>query len=165
MSRPRDLPNDELSDISRKHGVIEGFGRAPRLNVSLPVLAEKDLGKAEIEFAAAVTAPLVWVLRDTSGERIKGGSAFFLDTGSETFAVTACHVVEQCFADSKLPTFVQAMIEGRRGRAIPLHLGRGETRVHDGDPCRRSRLAERAVGRDGLRTRVAKGRRISDTEI
>jgi hypothetical protein len=89
----------------------------------IPIIAEHDLGKAEIEFAASVTAPLCWVLRDCSGEMIKSGSAFFLSTGIATFAVTACHVVEQCFADSKLPTFVQAMIGGRRGRPIPIHLG------------------------------------------
>ncbi len=47
----------------------------------LPVDAEEDLGKAEIEFAASVTAPLFWVLRDHSGERIKNGSVFFLDAG------------------------------------------------------------------------------------
>src|SRR5580700_2790894 len=89
----------------------------------LPVYAEEDLGKAEIEFAASVTAPLCWVLRDCEGERIKSGSVFFLDTGTAAFAVTACHVVEQCFADSRLPTFVQTMIGGRTGRPVPIHLG------------------------------------------
>src|SRR5580658_7868181 len=89
----------------------------------LPVEAEEDLGKFEIEFAASVTAPLFWVLRDRMGESIKSGSVFFLDTGTAIFAVTACHVVEQCFADSKLPTFVQTMIGGRTGQPIPLHLG------------------------------------------
>ena len=89
----------------------------------LPEIAEKDLGKAEIEFAASVTAPLCWVLRDCSGERMKNGSVFFLDTGEATFAVTACHVVEQCLADSKLPTFIQTMIGGRTGHPVPIHLG------------------------------------------
>src|SRR5260370_14262732 len=89
----------------------------------LPEDAEDDLGKAVIEFAASVTAPLFWVLRDGLGENIKSGSAFFLDTGTAAFAVTGCHVVEQCFADSKLPTFVQTMIGGRNGQSIPLHLG------------------------------------------
>jgi hypothetical protein len=82
-----------------------------------------ELGKAEIEFAADVTAPLCWVLRDCSGERMKNGSVFFLNTGVATFAVTACHVVEECFADSKRRTFVQTMIGGRTGRPIPIHLG------------------------------------------
>jgi hypothetical protein len=89
----------------------------------LPIDAEEDLGKAEIEFAASVTAPLFWVLRDYLGEIIKSGSVFFLGTGTAIFAVTACHVVEQCFADSKLPTFVQTMIGGRTGRPVPLLLG------------------------------------------
>jgi hypothetical protein len=35
------------------------------------------LGKAEIEFAASVSAPLFWVLRDHAGERLKNGSVFF----------------------------------------------------------------------------------------
>ncbi len=83
----------------------------------------KLLGKAEIEFAASVTAPLFWVQRSSLGEVLKSGSAFFLDTGTAVFAVTACHVVEQCFADSKLPTFVQTMIGGRIGVPVPLHLG------------------------------------------
>ena len=89
----------------------------------LPVDSEENLGKAEIEFAASVAAPLCWVLRDCSGERIKSGSVFFLDTGTAIFAVTACHVVEQCFEDTKLPTFLQSMIGGRLGRPAPLHLG------------------------------------------
>jgi hypothetical protein len=89
----------------------------------LPVDAEEDLGKAEIEFAASVTAPLFWVLRDHSGERIKNGSVFFLDAGRGVFAVTAYHVVEECFADSKLPTFVQTMIGGRLGRPASFYLG------------------------------------------
>jgi hypothetical protein len=80
----------------------------------LPVDAEEDFGKAKIEFAASVTAPLFWVLRDHSGERIKNGSVFFLDAGRGVFAVTAYHVVEECFADSKLPTFVQTMIGSSR---------------------------------------------------
>jgi hypothetical protein len=89
----------------------------------LPKIAEADLGKAEIEFTASVTAPLFWVLRDSFGEKIKNGSTFFLDTGHALFAVTACHVVEQCLADTKLPTFVQVMVGGRRGMALAMHLG------------------------------------------
>ena len=89
----------------------------------LPAVAEEALGKAEIEFAASVTAPLFWVLRDGAGERIRSGSAFFLDTGESLFAVTACHVVEECLADSRSPSFVQAMIGGRTGQPICLHLG------------------------------------------
>jgi len=94
----------------------------------LPASAEEGLGKAEIEFAASVTAPLCWVLRDCSGERTKNGSVFFLDTGVAVFAVTACHVVEQCFADSKLPTFVQTMIGGRTGAAGRYPFGRSHNR-------------------------------------
>ena len=43
----------------------------------LPVEAEEDLGKFEIEFAASVTAPLFWVLRDRMGESIRAVRSFF----------------------------------------------------------------------------------------
>ena len=126
MSMSDNLPDDELSELLRQHGGIESL--AAKLGILdpkglLPAVAEANLGKAEIEFAASVTAPLFWVLRNSSGERIKNGSAFFLNTGEVLFAVTACHVVEECFADSKLPSFVQVMIGGRRGTALPMHLG------------------------------------------
>jgi hypothetical protein len=50
------------------------------------------------------------------------------------FAVTAYHVVEECFADSKLPTFVQTMIGGRLGRPAPFYLaGRIIDAHHDLD--------------------------------
>ena len=62
-----------------------------------PVKAEKDaraimaagLGKAELEFATSLTAPLYWVIRDDKKYRARNGSAFFLDTGQGLFAVTA----------------------------------------------------------------------------
>jgi hypothetical protein len=96
---------------------------APDLSLMEEAIAliKGGLGKAEIEFPASVTAPLFWVLRDHSGERIKNGSVLFLDAGMGVFAVTAAHVVEECFADSKLPTFVQSMIGGN-GMTLPLHL-------------------------------------------
>lgn len=100
----------------------------------LPAVAEDPLSKAEIEFGASVTEPLCWVLRDGPGERIKSGSTFFLNTGEATFAVTACHVVDQCLADSQLPTYIQTMIGGRTGRPIPIQLGaRLIDRHHDLD--------------------------------
>jgi hypothetical protein len=111
---PTGTNEDEIND-----GIEE---LAAKLVSSLPAVADADLGKAEIEFAASVAAPIFWVLRDSSGERIKNGSAFFLDTGHSLFAVTACHVVEEYLADSKLPTFVQVMIGSRGGTALPLHL-------------------------------------------
>jgi hypothetical protein len=66
--------------------------------------SRRGFGTAEIEFAASVAAPPM-------------------------FAVTACHVVEQCLADTKLPTFVQAMIGDRLGTMVPMHLG---DRIIDG---------------------------------
>jgi hypothetical protein len=88
------------------------------------------LGKAELEIVASYTAPLWWVMRNSEGkESLKGGSLFFLDTGEATFAVTAAHVVVECFKDTKSPMFVQSMI-GTSGRvSLPIHLG---DRIIDG---------------------------------
>jgi hypothetical protein len=80
------------------------------------------LAKAEIEFASSVCVPFFWALRGSRGEQLKSGSAFFLDTGERLFAVTACHVVEECLADSRSPTFIQCMIGGP-GSTLPLYLG------------------------------------------
>ncbi len=83
-----------------------------------------SLGKAGLEFVASITAPLFWVLRDSCGnEMIKNGSLFFIDAGGGTFAVTAAHVVAECFEDTKSPMFVRCMI-GRGGgkTAFPIHL-------------------------------------------
>lgn len=53
------------------------------------------LGKAENEFAASITAPLCWVLREADGSySARNGSAFFLDAGEGSFAVTANHVLD-----------------------------------------------------------------------
>jgi hypothetical protein len=53
------------------------------------------LGKAELEFAASVTAPLYWVVREPDKPyRARNGSAFFLDAGNGQFGVTANHVIE-----------------------------------------------------------------------
>jgi hypothetical protein len=79
------------------------------------------LGQAEVELAASFTAPLFWILRGERGETIKNGSVFFLDAGEGVFAVTASHVVEECFADSRSPSFVQCMIGGN-GDTLPIHL-------------------------------------------
>jgi hypothetical protein len=63
-------------------------------------------------------------MRDSNGvERIKGGTAFFLDTGEAIFGVTAAHVVTEYFEDTKSPSFVQIML-GTDGRvALPMVLG------------------------------------------
>lgn len=52
------------------------------------------LGKAELEFATSITAPLYWVIREGDKYRVRNGSAFFLDGGKGPFAVTANHVIE-----------------------------------------------------------------------
>jgi hypothetical protein len=92
-------------------------------------LITAGLGKAEIEFASSVTAPLLWELRGDGDQRLtKGGSAFFLDTGESLFAVTAAHVVEECFADTRSRRFVQCRLAGD-GRSLPISLG---DRIIDG---------------------------------
>jgi hypothetical protein len=52
------------------------------------------LGRAELEFATSICAPLYWIIRDLDGKlRPRNGTAFFLDAGEGVFAVTAAHVL------------------------------------------------------------------------
>jgi hypothetical protein len=83
------------------------------------------LGKAELEFIGSLTAPLFWILRDSSSghEMVKNGSLFFLDAGKGAFAVTASHVVTECLNDTKSPMFVQCMIGGHGKVAHAFNLG------------------------------------------
>ncbi len=82
------------------------------------------LGEAELKIAASYTTPFFWVLRGGDGrEMMKGGSAFFVDTGERTFGVTATHVVEECLQDTKSRTFVQCMLGSNLGTTVPFHLG------------------------------------------
>jgi hypothetical protein len=47
---------------------------------------------------------LVTTVNDEHGvKRMKGGTLFFLNAGMSTFAVTAAHVVQKYFRDSKCP--------------------------------------------------------------
>jgi hypothetical protein len=55
----------------------------------------------------------LWVLRDSAGnDRFKNGTVSFIDTGAGVFAVTACHVIDECIADAGTREFVQCMIGG-----------------------------------------------------
>ena len=52
------------------------------------------LGRAELEFVTSVCAPLYWIIREADGaQRVRNGTAFFLDAGAGVFAVTAAHVM------------------------------------------------------------------------
>jgi hypothetical protein len=63
---------------------------------------------------------------------MKNGSVFFLDAGKGPFAVTAAHVVTECFEDSKSSMFVQCMIGSNGGLTLPIHLGDRIIAVHPG---------------------------------
>jgi hypothetical protein len=75
------------------------------MNPTLPPIADEQearaivaagLGRAELEFATSLTAPLYWIIReDENRYRVRNGSAFFLDAGAGVFAVTANHVIEK----------------------------------------------------------------------
>lgn len=74
------------------------------------------LGEVELHIAASYTTPFFWVVRYSDGsEQLKGGSLFFLDTGTRMFGVTAAHVVEGCLNDGKSSPFVQCML-GSNGK-------------------------------------------------
>jgi len=49
---------------------------------------------------------------------MKGGSAFFLDTGQRVLGVTAAHVVTECLQDENDPQFVQCMV-GSKTKSHP----------------------------------------------
>jgi hypothetical protein len=91
------------------------------------------LGKAELEFVGSLTAPLFWVLRDSSThkEMMKNGSVFFLGAGRGQFAITAAHVVHECLKDSRSPMFVQCVIGSHGWAAYPFYLG---DRIIDAHP-------------------------------
>lgn len=82
------------------------------------------LGRAELEFATSVCAPLFWIIREADGRRrVRNGTAFFLDAGASVFAVTAEHVLLGLEADRRSRT-VEAV---QLGRALALDLeGRHE---------------------------------------
>ena len=66
------------------------------------------LGRAELEFATSLCAPLYWIIRETDGSRrVRNGTAFFLNAGAGVFAVTADHVLTGLDQDQLLH-----MIEG-----------------------------------------------------
>jgi hypothetical protein len=53
------------------------------------------LGRAELEFATSLCAPLFWPIRTGDDQiRTRNGTAFFLDAGEGVFAVTAAHVID-----------------------------------------------------------------------
>jgi hypothetical protein len=69
------------------------------------------LGRAELEFATSITAPLYWIIRDSPRQyRVRNGSAFFLDAGEGLFAVTAHHVIEGLRRDSAAENVVAVQL-------------------------------------------------------
>ena len=73
-----------------------------RSNKPSPMLTETEareiarrVGKAALEFAATIVAPLYWVGRNPDGSLYtRNGTAFFLQTKDALFGVTAAHVIE-----------------------------------------------------------------------
>jgi hypothetical protein len=104
-------------------------------------MTDYDFKTKELEFVRSITAPLYWVFRDSvrSGDQMKNGSLFFVDTGESLFAVTAAHVVDACLKDSECPVF-QSMIGGNgHGRTIYL-----QRKDEKGSSI--SRLSDRIIG-------------------
>jgi hypothetical protein len=60
-----------------------------------PQAIVRRMGKPMLEFAASITAPLYWPVRNTDGTvSARNGTAFFLKTRRALFGVTAAHVIE-----------------------------------------------------------------------
>ena len=117
-------PDKPSSNSEAVPAVRAGVELSPEMRQRAVDLILAGLGKAELELAVTYPVPLYWAMRGCDGqERIKGGTAFFLDTGETTFGVTAAHVVTEYFEDTKSPSFVQVML-GTNGRiALPMFLG------------------------------------------
>jgi hypothetical protein len=81
---------------------------------------------------------------------VKGGTAFLLDTGKRIFAVTACHVVEECLTYSKSSRFIQCMIGSKFGSAIPFFLGDRIIDAHPGIDIATFWLTEAEIQRAGI---------------
>jgi hypothetical protein len=59
------------------------------------------LARAELELATSFTAPLFWKIKHgANNHQVRNGSAFFLDTGTALFGVTANHVFEEWRKDA-----------------------------------------------------------------
>ena len=91
------------------------------------------LGKAEIEFAGSLTAPLFCLMTDEAGNvKSHGGSMFFLDAGVGAFAVTAAHVVVACLVDSQRPGFLRCVIARDGTAPFSLNLQDRIISIHEG---------------------------------
>ncbi len=81
------------------------------------------LGRAELEIVGSYPAPIVWIVEDKKGvKRMKGGTVFFLNTGVSIFAVTAAHVVQEFFNDSRFPN-VHCAIASHEKKPLRIPLG------------------------------------------
>jgi hypothetical protein len=102
---------------TRKPGLLTEEEKAEAIRLTLA-----GLGKAELEIAGSYASPLVWTVDSGNGlKRMKGGTVFFLDTGEATFAVTAGHVVQEFFNDTKAQRVHCAIAaHGKRPLRIPL---------------------------------------------
>jgi hypothetical protein len=109
------------------------------------------LGEAEIKIVASYATPLFWTMRNDDGaETMKGGTAFLLDTGEKTIAVTTCHVVEECFEDTRSSRFIQCMIGGKYGPVVPFHLGDRIIDAHHGVDIATFRLTADEIARSAI---------------
>jgi hypothetical protein len=71
---------------------------SPRLNHRAADGMRRDRGASRVPNLARTPS--------AGPDRMKNGSVLFLDAGQGLFAVTATHVVTECFADTKSPMFL-----------------------------------------------------------
>jgi hypothetical protein len=99
--------------------------------MAIPIPQHPAIPVIDLEFVGSLSAPFFWVLRDSEGEiHFKNGTVSFIDTGARVFAITACHVIDDCIADAKTAEFVQCMIGGN-GKTLYFKL---EDRLIDRNP-------------------------------
>lgn len=87
-------------------------------------------GKAELEFATSICAPLYWIIREADQRvRVRNGTAFFMDAGEGVFAVTAAHVLAGLEGDRASHNVIAVQI----GRELPLDFERAHAVIDRND--------------------------------
>jgi hypothetical protein len=114
---PREV-NTEMLKATRNPGSLTEEEKAEAIHLTFA-----GLGKAELEIANSYTSPLIWTVDQGDDlRRMKGGSVFFLDTGEAMFAVTAAHVVQEFFDDTRTQQ-VHCAIAAHEKRPLRIPLG------------------------------------------
>jgi hypothetical protein len=105
---------------------------------------EKALARAELEHVTFFCAPLCWHVQAPHGRSYRNGTAFFVNTGSAVFGVTAAHVIAGWRADASLDA--RELRLGGNHSAIDLNWDERVIDIHEGLDIATFQVTEREVG-------------------